>query len=122
MVSAPDAPGDLELRPDGSGTRLRLRVSAGASRSRIAGVHGGALKLSVSAPPERGKANREVLRLVARVFGVAPRSVEIVGGGTSPDKLVRLPLSAGEAAARWADRADAPDTIAPKAAGGRRKP
>jgi hypothetical protein len=97
-------------------------VTAGASRSRVAGVHGGALKLSVSAPPERGKANREVLRLVAQAFGVAPKSVEIVAGETSPDKLVRLPLAAGEAAARWAARAAAPDSIAPKAAGGRRKP
>lgn len=101
-MSAPGAPGDLDLRPDGPGTRLRLRVSAGASRSRVGGVYGGALKLSVSAPPERGKANREVLRLVAQAFGVAPKSVEIVAGETSPDKSILLPLDVAAAAERWA--------------------
>ncbi len=90
----------LDLRPDGSGTRLRLRVSAGASRSRLAGVHGGALKLTVSAPPEKGKANREVVRMVAEAFGVASRSVEILAGETSPDKVVRLSLTPDEAALR----------------------
>jgi len=121
-VSARGASGDLELQPDGAGSRLRLRVSAGASRSRVAGIHGGALKLSVAAPPEKGKANRDVKRLVAAAFGVAPREVEFVAGETSPDKVVRLPLSPGEAAARWAAGAGAPDTIAPPSGGDGRKP
>jgi uncharacterized protein (TIGR00251 family) len=119
-VSRREAPGP-DFRPDGSSTRLRLRVSAGASRSRLAGVHGGALKLSVSASPEKGKANREVFRLLAEAFGVAPGGIEIVAGEASRDKVVRLPLEAGEAAARWVGRAGAPDTIGANGAGGRRK-
>jgi len=93
--------GELELAADGPGARLRLRVSAGASRSRILGTHGGALKLSVKAPPERGKANREALALVAETFGVAPSDVGIVSGETAPDKVVRLPIPPDEAARRW---------------------
>jgi uncharacterized protein len=96
-----DAP---DFTGDGDGTRLRLRVSAGASRSRVLGVHGGALKLSVKAPPERGKANREVLALVAEAFGLAPSDVALVSGETSPDKVIRLPLTPAEAARRWAAR------------------
>lgn len=96
----------LEIRPDGSGSRLRLRVSAGASRTRVTGAHGGALKVSVAAPPEKGKANRDVKRLVAAAFGVASREVEIVTGETSPDKVVRIPLSPDEASARWTARSD----------------
>jgi uncharacterized protein (TIGR00251 family) len=94
--------GHLELTADGDGARLRLRVSAGASRSRVLGAHGGALKLSVKAPPERGKANREVLEVVAQAFGLAPSDVELVAGGTAPDKVVRLPIPPDEAARRWA--------------------
>ena len=92
----------LDLVADGDGVRLRLRVSAGAKRSRILGVHGGALKLSVKAPPERGRANREVLEMVAEVFGLAPGDVELLTGETSPDKVVRLPLTPEEAALRAA--------------------
>lgn len=94
--------GELELTADGGGVRLRLRVSAGASRSRVLGVHGGALKLSVKAPPERGKANREVLAVVAEAFGLAASDVELVAGETAPDKAVRLPVSPAEAARRFA--------------------
>jgi uncharacterized protein (TIGR00251 family) len=96
--------GELDFTGAGGGSRLRLRVSAGASRSRILGVHGGALKLSVKAPPERGKANREVRALVARALGLAPSDVGIVSGETSPDKVVSLPLSPAEAGRRWAAR------------------
>jgi uncharacterized protein (TIGR00251 family) len=96
-----DAP-EFTSGADGRSVRLRLRVSAGASRRRILGVHGGALKLSVKAPPEKGRANRDVLALVAEAFGLAPSDVEFVSGETSPDKVVRLPLSAEGAARRWA--------------------
>jgi len=92
-----------EFTPEvgGRSVRLRLRVSAGASRRRVLGAHGGALKLSVKAPPERGKANRDVLALVAEAFGLATSDVEILSGETSPDKVVRLALAPREAAARW---------------------
>ena len=95
----------LELSPEdgGKGVRLRLRVSAGASRRRVLGVHGGALKLSVKAPPEKGRANRDVVSLVAETFGLAPSEVEILSGETSPDKVVRLALAPREAAARCRD-------------------
>lgn len=96
--------GALDFTGDGDGTRLRLRVSAGASRSRVLGSHGGALKVSVKAPPERGKANREVRALVAEAFGLAPSDVTLVSGQTAPDKVVRLPLAPAEAVRLWAAR------------------
>jgi uncharacterized protein (TIGR00251 family) len=96
---AEDAP-DFSPEAGGRSVRLRLRVSAGASRRRVLGVHGGALKLSVKAPPERGKANKDVLALVAETFGLALSDVEIIAGETSPDKVVRLPLASDEAARR----------------------
>ena len=104
-----DAP---DFTGDGASTRLRLRVSAGASRSRLLGSYGGALKLSVKAPPERGKANREALALVAEAFGLAPSDVALVAGKTAPDKVVRLPLAPAEAERRWASRTAADDSPA----------
>ena len=97
---------DFSPEDGGRSVRLRLRVSAGASRRRVVGVHGGALKLSVQAPPERGKANRAVLSLVAEAFGLAASDVELVAGETSPDKVVRLPLTEEEARRRFAARGE----------------
>jgi hypothetical protein len=97
---AADAP-DFSPHGDGRSVRLRLRVSAGAARRRVLGVHGGALKLSVQAPPERGKANRDVRALVAEAFGLAPSDVTIVSGETSGDKVASLPLDAAEARRRF---------------------
>ena len=78
------------------GTRLRLRVKPGARRAEIVGVHGGALKVAVNAPPERGKANGAVVDLMARALGVPIDSVTIVGGAASRDKLILVSLPVDE--------------------------
>ncbi len=70
--------------------RLRLRVTAGASREGIAGWQGGVLRVRVAAPPERGKANEAVLRLLAGALGLERRRLRLLRGATSRDKLVEV--------------------------------
>ena len=69
---------DLDLTAIDGGTRLRLRVKPGARRNEIQGPHGGALKLSVTAPPEKGKANRAVLDLLSNALGVPASSLTLL--------------------------------------------
>ena len=83
---------DLELTTFPGGTRLRLRVRAGARTTAIVGAHGGALKLSVTAAAERGKANREVVELLANTLGLPSSAVTITSGKTSKDKVVEIAL------------------------------
>lgn len=83
----------LELREADGGTVLRLRVKARAGRDGVGGVHGGALKVSVSAAPEKGKANRAVLGVLAEALGLAPSALRILTGETAQDKQVWTPLS-----------------------------
>jgi uncharacterized protein (TIGR00251 family) len=71
-------------------TRLRLRVAPGAARSAIVGRHGDAWKLRVQGAPERGRANAEVLSLLAETLGVPERSLTLVSGHASRDKVVQL--------------------------------
>jgi uncharacterized protein (TIGR00251 family) len=85
---------DLELVEIPGGTRLRLRVKPGARKRAILGVHAGALKLSVTTPPQRGKANRSAVRLLAEVLDVAPSEIELLAGHGSKDKTVLVPLPA----------------------------
>ena len=69
---------------------LTLHVQPGAKRSEIAGAHGEALKVRLAAPPVEGKANAELLRFLAEVFGVPGRAVVLVRGETSRRKVVRI--------------------------------
>lgn len=85
---------NLELAEMPGGTRLRLRVKPGARKRAILGVHDGALKLSVNSPPERGKANRAAIRLLAEVLDVGPSEIELLAGHGSRDKTVLVPLPA----------------------------
>jgi uncharacterized protein (TIGR00251 family) len=87
-------PHELELAETAAGTRLRLKVKAGARRRGALGVHAGALKLAVTTAPERGKANRSVLKLLAELLRVPPSELELVSGETSSEKTVFVPLSA----------------------------
>jgi len=53
-------------------------------------MHGDALKIRLGAPAIDGKANAELIRLLADAFGVPQRNVQIMRGETSRAKLVRI--------------------------------
>lgn len=67
--------------------RVRVRLNPKASRDRIDGLHAGAdggpvLKARVTAPPEGGKANAALIRLLAREWGL-PKSLLTIATGAS---------------------------------------
>lgn len=72
------------------GVRLRVHVQPRASRTELAGLYGGALKVRVAAPPADGAANDELCRFLAAALGVAPRAVEVTGGRAARGKSVRV--------------------------------
>ncbi|MEK7467427.1 MAG: DUF167 domain-containing protein [Planctomycetota bacterium] len=94
----PGSAGALELREAGGGTVIRLRVSARAGKNAVGRPHAGALKVSVSAAPEKGKANRAVLVALAKALGVAPSDLRLLTGETAQDKTVWAPLGAAAVA------------------------
>ena len=80
-----------EKSVDGQVTlQLTLHVQPGASRTEVTGTHGDALKVRLAAPPVDGKANAELLRFLAEVFGVPRRNVTLLRGELSRAKVVRI--------------------------------
>lgn len=77
--------GIVAAHPDG--TTVRVRAVPGASRDRVVGEHGGALKVAVAAPPEKGKANQRLATVLAEALAVPARSIELLSGATSRDKV-----------------------------------
>jgi uncharacterized protein (TIGR00251 family) len=74
---------------DGAVT-LNVRVVPRASKSEIVGEHDGALKVRITAPPVEGAANAELIRLLAKSFGVPRSNVSIVGGESSKKKRIKI--------------------------------
>ena len=72
------------------GCELAVLVSAGSSRSGVQGIHGMALKVAVRSPPERGKANAEVERVLAGLLRLSRKQVRVVAGLMSRRKRVQL--------------------------------
>jgi uncharacterized protein (TIGR00251 family) len=70
--------------------RVAVRVQPRASRSELAGEHGGALKVRLQAPPVDGAANEALVEFLARALGVARRDVRIVSGQSSRSKVVEI--------------------------------
>jgi len=74
------------LRETALGVLIKVRASPGASRERIAGVHGEALKVAVQAPPEKGKANEAIALAISRSLALRASQVKIHSGESSRDK------------------------------------
>ncbi len=56
----------------------------------MAGRHGDGWRLRVAAPPEDGRANQAVERLMARALGLHARDVRVVRGFSTRDKVVEI--------------------------------
>lgn len=76
------------VRPVEGGVEIELWVVPGSSRSELSGLHGGAVRVRVGAPPEGGRANTEACRLIAAAIG--SRRVRVIRGATSRHKVVRV--------------------------------
>lgn len=74
------------------GSEITLHVQPGASRSELAGLHGDALKLRVSARAVEGAANAAVLEFVADWLHVAKRDLKLLRGDKSRRKTVWAPI------------------------------
>lgn len=70
--------------------RLAVKVVPKASRSRIVGWLGDALKIAVTAPPEGGRANTAVTELLAASLDVPVSRVQCVAGHASSRKLFEI--------------------------------
>lgn len=88
----------FEAAPDGAAVRVRL--SPGAARDRVTGVardeNGVAwLTASVTQPPENGRANKALIRLLAKEWRVTKSSIVVTKGRTSRRKVLNVTGQSG---------------------------
>ena len=67
---------------------LNVYVQPRASRNRLAGMHGKAVKLCITAPPVDGKANTAILAFLAKLFGLPKSALQIKTGRQARNKQI----------------------------------
>ena len=81
----------IDLQSHAAGTILPVRARPGARRNEIRGEQNGTLKVCVTQSPEKGKANKALIALLAKELRLRKSQIELLAGETSHDKrfLVR---------------------------------
>lgn len=93
-------PVEVVAAEGGAVSLLPVRAQPGARRRGIAGTWNGRLRLAVTAPAEDGRANEELLLLVAELFRLRPSAVSLVRGHSARQKTLRLEAAPEEVRAR----------------------
>jgi uncharacterized protein (TIGR00251 family) len=76
----------IALEPHPEGTILPVRAQPGSRRNEIRGEQDGMLKVCVTQSPEKGKANKAVIELMAKSLGLRKSQIELLSGETSHQK------------------------------------
>ena len=87
----------LNLRPTEIGTLILIKAKPNARHNQINGVIDGMLKISVTAAPEKGKANKAIIKLLSKTLSLPSSRLEIVAGDTrSMKKILAIGISMTE--------------------------
>ncbi len=71
---------------------INIKVEPRSSKSGIAGPYGDSLKVRLNSPPVEGKANKELIEILAKEFKIRKKDVEIIKGEKSKNKVVRIKI------------------------------
>ncbi len=69
---------------------ISVRVSPNSTRNEVVGFNDGVWQVKVSAPPIKGKANKELIAFLSEILGVGRSSLSIIKGHTSRNKLIAI--------------------------------
>jgi len=80
----------LSLIASADGCLLKCWIQPRSSRNAVVGVHGDAIKIALTAPPVDGKANKELLKFLAKYFKLPQSSIQIIAGESSRSKTILI--------------------------------
>jgi len=81
---------NIFARDVADGCTLSVRVHPGAKRNAVTGLHAGAVKIALNAPPVDGKANDALIAYVAERLRLPRSKVALVAGASSRSKTLRV--------------------------------
>ena len=70
---------------------LRVKVIPRSANNAIIGfLEDGTLKVRIAAAPEKGKANKELIKFLAEEFEIGKQNITIISGAGDPLKLIKI--------------------------------
>ena len=72
------------------GVVFLAKIVPASSKTQVAGIMDGMIKVKVSAAPEKGKANQCLVSFLAKKLGLKKKDIEIISGQTNPVKKVQI--------------------------------
>ena len=76
----------INLEEHSEGVILPVKAHPGARRNEIRSVQNGMLRVSVTQAPEKGKANKAIIAVLAKELKLRKSQIELLGGETSGQK------------------------------------
>ncbi len=80
----------LKIRETAVGLEVHLHVLPRAKHCEISGIHNGALRVKVTAPPVDDAANRAIIKFLSSLFGISKSSLTILAGMKCRDKVLQI--------------------------------
>lgn len=77
-------------------TRLSIKVTPNAGRNEITGFKQGVWQIKIGAPPDKGKANKELIDFLSELTGIKKSAILIIKGQTSRNKVIIIEGLTGE--------------------------
>jgi uncharacterized protein (TIGR00251 family) len=84
------------IRVSGNLLLLDIRAVPGSSKSQLAGLSEGRLRIKIAAAPEDGKANVELRAFLAKALGCPKKDIALQAGEKSRLKTLAMPLAVKE--------------------------
>lgn len=72
------------------GVIINLRIVPRSAKNEICGIHDEAIKVRLQAPPVDGKANKALIKFMAKALGIRQSDIEIISGESSRNKRIHV--------------------------------
>ncbi len=76
----------IKIRATDGGFVVCVKVQPNSSKNRVVGEYADQIKIAVTVAPEKGKANKAVIKLFAKWLGIKNSDIQVISGETSRDK------------------------------------
>lgn len=80
----------LKMLQTKDGVSFTVKAVPGSSKTSIEGLIGDMLKVKLAAPPEKGKANKELISYLSKLLSIKKNDIKIVSGQSNPVKSVEV--------------------------------